>query len=72
MLAAASSLKLLVFGSVDLTDRELYSTKSQTDLDFGFHRAHHVGGAKHSLVIRVARAVNLRRTGSAIAGRRVV
>jgi hypothetical protein len=50
-----------------LVARTLYST---TDLDFGSHRAHRVGGAKHSLVVRVARAVDLRRTGSAIAGRR--
>ena len=30
--------------------RTLYST---TDLDFGSHRAHRVGGAKHSLIIMV-------------------
>ena len=30
-----------------LVVRKLYST---TDLDFGSHRAHHVGGAKHTLV----------------------
>ena len=35
-----------------LVVRTLYST---TDLDFGSHRAHRVGGAKHSLVISVAK-----------------
>ena len=44
-----------------LVVRTLYST---TDLDFGSHRAHRVGGAKHSLVIRVARAVGLQCRGS--------